>query len=109
MLVEFVLTEFVQAVGTVQDATAAAGNLGITQAVDFVDKLLLTAAGIHDVRVRIAETGQHGTALSVEDFHIGVKYGQRIHGTKFHKLAVLTQQIGILEGLELSHFGPFAA
>ena len=67
LAVELVLRKLVQTVGRVQDASPSAGYLSIAQAVDFVNELLLAAAGIDDVGVAVAERRHHGAAFSIDD------------------------------------------
>ena len=64
---EFVLRGVVQEVGGIEYSTATACNLLITQPVDFIYKLPLTAAGIDYVRVGVAPRRQHHATLCIDD------------------------------------------
>ena len=103
--VQFVFAQLVQTVGTVQDASATACNLGIAQSANLVDELPLAAAGIDQMGVRVAERGQHGTALGIDD-------GLGPRGGAFPKVlhaSVLHQQPGVFQYFCLRHLLPSQA
>ena len=54
LAVQLVFTQGVKQVGRVEYAAASPGYFGIAQSHDFVDKLALAAAGIDNVRMRVA-------------------------------------------------------
>ena len=56
-----------QPVGRVENPPAPAGDLLVREAVDLVQKLLLAASGIDQVRMRIAERGKEHAAPGVHD------------------------------------------
>ena len=101
--IELVGTHVMQPVGTVEDAAAAAGNLGIGQAVDFVDKLLLAAAGIHQVGVRVAKRGQHSAATGID--HLVSAHREVALEPEVGNAAVVDKQIGIVDAVKLGHVG----
>ena len=67
LLEEVLLARLVETVGRIEDATAAGGNLGVGQSLEFVLKLLLTAACPDQVGVAVAEARHDECALSVDD------------------------------------------
>ncbi len=103
----------------VEDAAAALEDLFVAQTLDFVDVLDLAAARIDDVRVRVAEGGEHELARGVDfldrllDFlqNVGVEV---LHPTEILDFVALGEQIGVvnhgkilhlLAGAELHGFG----
>ena len=64
--VQLLLTQFVQPVGRVEDASTSAGNVFVGQSPNLVNELSLAASGIDDMCVRVAERRQHRAALCID-------------------------------------------
>ena len=72
LLEKVLLARLVETVGRIEDATAAGGNLGVGQSLEFVLKLLLTAACPDQVGVAVAEARRqlrrHASRAEIQDF-----------------------------------------
>ena len=66
LLVELVLGGRVQQVGGIEDSAAACGYLLVREACDLVAELAVAAAGIYDMRMRVAESRHHEAALGID-------------------------------------------
>ena len=67
-----------------------------------VDELQLARVGVDDVRMRVAERRHHHPSCGI-DHTVGIHLLQLAHRPKSLYLAVLYEQVGILDGLQLSH------
>ena len=63
---------------------------------------MLARVGIDDVRVRVAEGGQHHASRGVDDC-VGILLFKLQHGAKGGKLVVFDNEVGILDGFHLCH------
>ena len=77
---QVVLRRFMQAVGAVEYASAVGCNLFVAEAVNFIYKFTVAAAGIHYVAVAVAECRQYHAAAGVDTFLAFSGHGQRVHG-----------------------------
>ena len=100
---EFVLTQLMQAVGTVQDASAATGYLGIAEPLNFVDELVLTALGIDEVGVGVAERRQHQPATGIDDATVGGEGRGIVGRTPVLEASVFDEQPRIFFLFQMAH------
>ena len=91
LLEEVLLARLVETVGRIEDATAAGGNLGIGQSLEFVLKLLLTAACPDQVGMAVAEARHDEGALSVDDLCV-------LHQLRRHAARAEIQDFVVLDG-----------
>ena len=106
VIVELLLRGFLQTLGGVEDAAPAFGNFVVGEAFDFVDVLYLAAAGINEVCVRVAESGEHHASAGV-DFGIVATFGQGVHASESSETAVLNNEVGVFDGGDFGHVGAF--
>ena len=100
----------VEAVGGVEDASSAAGNLGVAEALYLVDELTLAAARIDNVGVGVAEGWQDGASLGIEDLSAWLEVGCAVgEGAPGADLLIGNEEPGVGKNLETSHLGPLQA
>ena len=104
LVVEFLFGGRVQPVCRVEDASAAAGDFLVGEAVDFVHEFSFAASCIDDVRMRVAEGGQHDASAGVYLF-IGPPFGQLFHPSVGCDEALFGGQVGVLHDLQPGHIG----
>ena len=85
-----------QQIGRIQDPAAAGRYLFVGKAVDLVQELSVPAAGIHHVRVAVAESGHDHAALRVQSFFAAAQ-NDRGHRPEVHDPAVFVAEPGILQ------------
>ena len=74
LTIQFVFRSFVQKICRVEDSAASCCNLFVTQSGNLVSELTVTAAGINDMGVAVAECRHHESALRVDYFAIGAGF-----------------------------------
>ena len=101
LAVELLLGGGVEPVGGVENTPAAARYLFVAQAVDFVEELLLAAAGIDQMGVRVAERREEHPPGGIHHLcGVGTPLGHRPEGGD---APLLGQQPGGIERLQTSH------
>ena len=101
-VVELVLRGRRRGLGRVEDTASPLGNLLVAEPAYLVHKLMLARVGIDDVRVGVAERRHHHPSCGI-DHAVGIHLLQLAHRPKSLYLAVLYEQVRILDGLQLSH------
>jgi len=108
LVVEFLFGGLVQPFRGVEDAATAFEDLLVAQALDLVDVLDLATACIDDVRVGVAEGGEHELARSV-DFLDGLLDSLQDVGVEVLHLAelldfiALGEEVGVVNDGEVLH------
>ena len=74
LAVELLLRGAPQPIGRVENTAASTGDLFVAQAVNLIQKLLLAAACIDEVRMRVAERGKERATLGIEHL-VGLNRG----------------------------------
>ena len=100
LAIEFVFAQFVEMVGRIEDAAAAAGDLGVTQSADFVDKFGLATTGVNNVGVRVAPRGKNAAAAGI-DYLIKAALSRHIvgHFSEAAEAIAVDGEVGIVDYL----------
>ncbi len=104
LTVELILGCGVQAVGRIEYAAAAPGDLLVAQTVDLVEELLLAAAGIDDMRMRVAERRKEHAAAGIDRF-VGIDLRQPAHLTVVGDDALVGDEPRVVERAHGGHVG----
>ena len=87
---QFILRGLVQQVGRIEDAAAPGGDFLVAETVYLVQEFSVPAAGIHHVRMAVAETGHHHAAPRIQ-----VSFNRTC--SEIHDPAVLDGQPGVAQ------------
>ncbi len=94
-----------QPVGRVEYTAAAPRDLLVTQAVDFVQKLLFAASGVDQMGVRVAERRKEHATLGVDRL-VGRGIRRQIgHAAEGDDPALFGREPCVVEGFEAVHVG----
>ena len=100
LAIEFVLAQFVEMVGRIEDAAAATGDFGVAQSADFVDKFGLATAGVNNVGVGVAPRGKNAAAAGI-DYLIKAALSRHIvgHFSEAAEAIAVDGEVGIVDYL----------
>ena len=107
LAVELIFAGLMQAVGRIEDTSAAAGDLLVGETVDLIQKLALARTCIYDMRVRVAEGGHHQSALGIE-VRVGIR-GHLSHWPEGGNTVAVDEQVRIFQHTCLIHLASLLA
>ena len=92
-----------ETVGRIEDATTAGGNLGIGQSLEFVLKLLLTAACPDQVGMAVAEARHDEGALGIDELCALRQFRRHASRAKIQDFVVLDGEPCVCHRLYAGH------
>ena len=100
LAIEFVLAQFVKMIGRIEDTAAAAGDFGVAQSADFVDKFGLATTCVNNVGVGVAPRGENAAAAGI-DYLVKVALSRHIVGHFSEAAAAIAVdgEVGIVDYL----------